>query len=161
MIFLTVGTQFPFERLVRAIDEMFSDGLIDEAVFGQIGESSYKPRNFEYVVLLEKEAFDQHFMEASCIISHAGMGTIIMALENEKPLLVMPRLEKYAEVVNNHQVAIAKKLEEHGHLLVAYETKDLPQKIDALKSFVPHPRRDDAEAVIARISKFLNEHGPL
>lgn len=156
MIFLTVGTQFPFERLVQAIDEMFGDGLIDEAVFGQIGESSYKPRNFVSVVSLEKEVFDRHFMEASCIISHAGMGTIIMALENEKPLLVMPRIKKYGEVVNNHQVAIAKKFEERGHILAAYETRDLPQKIDALKSFVPRPTRNDAEAVIARISKFLN-----
>jgi UDP-N-acetylglucosamine transferase subunit ALG13 len=49
MIFLTVGTQFPFDRLVRAVDEAFDNGAIDEEVFAQIGETSYRPRNFEQV----------------------------------------------------------------------------------------------------------------
>lgn len=156
MIFLTVGTQFPFDRLVRGIDQAFNDGLIGEEIFAQIGESSYKPRNFESVASLEKKVFDKCLKEASSIISHAGMGTIIMALDNEKPLLAMPRSKKYGEVVNDHQAAIARKFEELGHLLVAYQINELPVKIKQLKSFVPRPRESQAKVVADRIRQFLN-----
>lgn len=156
MIFLSVGTQFPFDRLVKAVDDACEEGLIYEEIFAQVGKSFYKPRNFKSVISLEKEVFDKRFREASGIISHAGMGTITMALDNKKPLFVMPRLKKYGEVVNDHQVAIARKFEELGHILVAYEAEDLPKKIKKLKFFVPRPRESGAELVAERISSFLS-----
>lgn len=157
MIFLTVGTQFPFDRLVKAVDEAVSKNRIDEQIFAQVGITSYCPRSFEAVPWLEKTLFDKRFSEADGIISHAGMGTITMALENRKPLLVMPRLRKYGEVVNDHQLAIARKFEQLGYLLVAYEAEDLPAKIGKLKSFVPQDRQPQAKVVAKRISTFLNE----
>ena len=156
MIFLTVGTQFPFDRLVRAVDDIFGQGLIDEELFAQTGESSYKPRNFEAVLSLEKRNFDKHFRQASCIISHAGIGTISMAMECGKPLLVMPRLKKYGEVVNDHQAAIAKRFSELGHILAVSNAKDLPDGICRLKNFVPKERKANPEAVVNRIRCFLN-----
>ncbi len=156
MIFLTIGTQFPFDRLVKAVDNAFDEGLIDEEVFAQIGETSYKPRNFESVASLEKKTFDERFKKASALIGHAGIGTIWMALEHEKPLLVMPRLKKYGEVVSNHQVAFARKFGELGHVLVAYDVEDLPDGIRKLKSFVPRERKTNPDAVANRIHHFLN-----
>ncbi len=157
MIFLSVGTQFPFDRLVRAVDDAFDLGLINEEVFAQIGETSYRPRNFESVASLEKKLFDKHLKESSSIISHAGMGTIAMALDNNKPLLVIPRLKKYGEVVNDHQAAIARKFSELGHLLVAYDVAELPDRICQLKHFVPRKRKSDPDAVANRIREFLND----
>ena len=157
MIFLTVGTQFPFDRLVKAVDEAVSQNGFNEKIFAQIGCSSYKHQNFEAVSTLEKELFDKRFQEATYIISHAGMGTITMALENHKPLLVMPRLKKHGEVVNDHQVAIARKFEELGHILVAHTEEELPEKLEELRSFHPCPRKNQAKAVAERISRFLNE----
>jgi UDP-N-acetylglucosamine transferase subunit ALG13 len=157
MIFLTVGTQFPFDRLVRAIDEAVGQNGFEETVFAQIGDSSYRPLNIEVVSSLEKKAFDNYILKASGIISHAGMGTIMMALENHKPLLVMPRLKKYGEAVNDHQVAMARKFEELGHILVAYTESEITEKIKKLKSFVPQPRKNQTTAVVDRIDKFLDE----
>ena len=156
MIFITVGTQFPFDRLVRAIDEIIDEGLIDGEVFAQIGESSYKPRNFESVAHLEKSVFDKHLTEASGIIGHAGMGTISMALNNRKPLLAMPRLKKYGEVVNDHQLGIAKRFSELGHILAAFGVEDLPDGIRRLGDFVPKERSAAPRAVADRISRFLS-----
>ena len=156
MIFLTVGTQFPFDRLVQAIDRIIGEGLISEAVFGQIGQSACKPRNFEAVARMEKQKFDKHLTEASGIIGHAGMGTISMALNNRKPLLAMPRLKKYGEVVNDHQLGIAKRFSELGHILAAYGVEDLPDGIARLGDFVPAERRPAAHAVADRINRFLN-----
>lgn len=155
MIFLTVGTQFPFDRLIRAIDEAFDNGLVGEEVFAQTGETSYKPRNFESVASLGKKVFDERLKQASSVISHAGVGTIITALDNNKPLLAMPRLKRFGEVVNDHQVAIARKFEELGHILVAYREDELPHKIEQLKSFIPCERHVQTEAVANRIANFL------
>jgi len=157
MIFLTVGTQFPFDRLVKAVDQAAGINGFDEKIIAQIGNSSFRPKNFEAAPALEKAVFDRHFTDADSIISHAGMGTITMALDHRKPLLVMPRMKKYGEVVNDHQLAIAKKFEQLGYLLVAYGIEDVPVKIKQLKSFVPRKRRPNADVVTARISTFLNE----
>ena len=160
MIFLTVGTQFPFDRLVKAVDETVSKNGLDEQIFAQVGTTTYRPRNFEAVPELEKSVFDKYFREADGVISHAGMGCIAMALENRKPLLVMPRLKKYGEVVNDHQVAIAKKFEKPGHLLVAYCKGDLPEKMRQLKTFIPRERETQPEAVSERIAQFLKSLSP-
>jgi len=155
MIFLTVGTQFPFDRLIKAVDEAV--GCDGEEVFAQIGMSSYEPLNFRAVVSLDKDQFDRYFREASGIIGHAGMGTISLALEWNKPLLVLPRRKKYGEVVNDHQVGIAQKFEELGHLLAAYEAEDLRKKMRGLSQFVPRSRQTQSEAVAGRIAAFLRE----
>ena len=163
MIFLTVGTYpLPFDRLIKAVDNMIIEGRIEEEVFAQIGLCSYKPENMEFVGMLQKEAFDRQFSEASAIIGHAGIGTIVMTLEQEKPLLVMPRMKRYNEIVNDHQIATARKFEELGHILVAYGAEELPGKIEQLRTFVPRKRKAQPQAVTERISRFLmriNERG--
>jgi len=156
MIFLAVGTQFGFDRLVKAVDEAVEQGVIKEQVFAQIGPGRYTPRNMEYVVSLDKEAFDAKFSECTAMISHAGIGNIALAMNARKPLLAMPRRSQYGEVVNDHQVHTARKFEQLGHILAAYEADELPVKIDLLKTFVPKPRIPNRQGVIDRIQRFLS-----
>lgn len=156
MIFLCVGTQFSFDRLVRAVDDSVGKNLVYDTVYAQIGETSYIPRNFEYVRLLNKTSFDECVIKSSAVISHAGMGIISTVLDGNKPMLAMPRLKRYREVVNDHQLAIAKKFSELGHILVAYDIADLPERIRQLKSFVPKERKANPDAVADRIRCFLN-----
>lgn len=157
MIFLAVGTQFGFDRLVKAVDEAIEQGDITEPVFAQIGPGAYLPKKMEYVVTLEKEAFDKTLNSCAAMISHAGMGNIALALKMKKPLLVIPRQRKYGEVVNDHQVDTARKFEQLGHILVAYDTNQLPDKIKQLKTFVPKTRVPNRQGVIDRINQFLTE----
>lgn len=156
MIFLTVGTQFPFDRLVRTVDDLVGSGAITEDIFAQIGDSTYKPRYFEAVASLDKRAFDERFVTASAIISHAGMGTIAMAMDHGKSLLAMPRRRRYGEVVNDHQEGLATKFAACGHILVAWNEGELPAKIAQLKAFVPRPRQVSPDAVARRITFFLD-----
>lgn len=157
MIFLTVGTQFPFDRLVKQVDEMAGRDCFDEPVFAQIGEALYRPRNFEWTSSLEKASFETYIKDASCVIGHAGMGTIMTALENERPILVMPRMSRYGEAVNDHQLAIARKFDRLGYLLAAYDERELPEKFVKLCSVRLRRRKGRAEAVAARIARFLGE----
>ncbi|MDI6449695.1 glycosyltransferase [Anaerobaca lacustris] len=155
MIFLTVGTQFPFDRLVQAVDEFFDEYDLDDEIYAQIGSSAYRPRHFEAVPTLDKEAFDRRFREANAIIGHAGMGTIMLAFDCGKPLLAMPRRKKYGEVVNDHQVALADEFEALGHILVAHNASELSAKLTRLKSFAPQRRVASPEAVAERIRCFV------
>lgn len=160
MIFLTVGTQFPFDRLVKAIDLLCEGGTLEDDVFAQIGDSAYRPRSFAAVAALDKKAYDEHFRRASAIIGHAGMGTITMALDQSKPLLVMPRLKRYGEVVNDHQASLAVKFAALGHILVAKDESELAAMVPQLQGFTPRPRKADPGAVASRIREFLAHVAP-
>lgn len=157
MIFLTVGTQFGFDRLVRAVDNAMEQGLIQEEIFAQIGPGKYLPQHMNYVDFLEKEIFDQKVRQAEIVISHAGIGSLMLAFDHQKPILIVPRQKKFGEVVNDHQVATARKFEELGHVLAAYDTNDIAEKIRHLKTFIPKPRTPRRQGVIDRIATFLSE----
>ena len=156
MIFLTVGTLYPFDRLVGAVDDAVANGLITEDVFAQIGVGGKTPSYIESVESLDKVKFDKVIADCSCMISHAGMGSIQAALNLEKPLLVMPRLYKYSENINDHQVATAAKFEELGHVLAVYEEDQIPQRLEDIKTFIPKQRDTQVDKVVERISEFLN-----
>jgi beta-1,4-N-acetylglucosaminyltransferase len=156
MIFLTVGTQFGFDRLVKAVDDAIGSGeIVDVEVFAQIGGGGYEPVNMQFVRMLDKGAFDEKVCQADALIGHSGIGTIVMAMEKDKPLLVMPRRKKYGELVNEHQLGTAKKFEQLGHIMAVYEEDELAVKISELKSFRPSPRKADPQRVCDRIKGFL------
>jgi beta-1,4-N-acetylglucosaminyltransferase len=155
MIFVTVGTQFPFDRLIRAVDDTVGGGLVRQEVFAQVGRGGYRPRNMKWVEELDKDAYSRYVKEATVIVGHAGTGTILVALEAGKPLLVMPRLSRLGEIVNDHQVVTARKFGEMGHILTAENELEIPAKLKELALFVPRARVAMAEPVAARIIAFL------
>lgn len=156
VIFLTVGTcPQQFDRLVEGADIAVRDGLIKEEIYAQIGSCNYRPRHIDYTEMLVKDEFDDYFQRATSIVAHAGMGTISMALEYNKPIVVMARMSKYKEHVNDHQVSTADMFEKLGHLLVAHNVSELPQKINELGTFVPIRREASPQGVADRIATFL------
>ena len=158
MIFLTVGTYpLQFNRLIAAVDAAVASNFVGEEVFAQIGLSDFRPRHMDFVEMMDKTEFDSCFEKASGIVSHAGIGTITMALDRSKPLVVMPRLKSFNEHVNDHQLATARKFEELGHVLVAYEGKQLVDRLNELARFTPAKRHTQVQAVSDRISEFLNQ----
>ena len=159
MIFLTVGTVRPFDRLVKAVDEAIADRVITGPVFAQIGDTKLKPKNMEYTQMLDKSTFDRNMAEADYLISHAGIGNISKGLECEKKMLVMPRMKRFREHVNDHQVFTARKFGELGHILVAYDALELRSRLQEIQSFVPTPRHAEPEAVIQRVADFLAQIG--
>ena len=154
MIFVTSGSMLPFDRLFRVIDDAVASGIIVDEVFGQIGESRYKPKNYAFTRFLEKEQFDKRVQEASLVIAHAGIGVIMQALESKTPLLVLPRRAELGEHVNDHQVSTAEKFESLGHV-VAFEEQTLQDKLQKVQSFVPKPRSPNVAGVGARVADFL------
>ena len=136
MIFLTVGTQLPFDRLVRLVDEFAQSS--DESIVGQIGNCLYKPAAIQYKPFFEPDEMDHRFSQADVVVSHAGMGSIINCLKLKKPIIIFPRLSRLGEHRNDHQldtlnsfsnvkgVHIARDNRELLHLLEKYRTLNKP-----------------------------------
>lgn len=159
MIFVTVGSMFPFDRLIRAVDELVGQGGIAEDVVAQIGDGRYEPKHLPFERFLAKPAYEQRVHEASSLIAHAGAGTIGLALAALKPLLVLPRLSRLGEHVNDHQLATARKFEQLGHVLVAWEAVDIAARLAQLGAFVPRPRVVDRARMVRRIGLFMASTG--
>jgi UDP-N-acetylglucosamine transferase subunit ALG13 len=109
MIFVTIGSLFPFDRLIQCVDEL-SPEFPAERFFCQIGGGKYEPKNVPYARMLTAREFDQYVGQAKMIIAHAGMGSVITALEKSTPIVVLPRIYERGEHTTDHQMATARWL---------------------------------------------------
>ena len=123
MIFVTVGTQLPFPRLVSAMDVLA--GEIGEEVVAQIGPFEGEIRNMEAEEYLAPDMFFQHFKAARAVVSHAGIGSILSAQRFGKPLIIIPRRYELGEHRNDHQLATARQMEAVPGLYVAWNESEL------------------------------------
>jgi UDP-N-acetylglucosamine transferase subunit ALG13 len=101
VIFVAVGTQFPFDRLIENMDEWAVSN--NEKVIAQIAEGEYTPHNIKWQRFLDAEHYNQNIKDASVFVSHAGMGNIISARNQGTPIIVMNRQFELGEHRNNHQ----------------------------------------------------------
>lgn len=135
MIFLTVGSHEPFDRLVRAVDYWCGSRKSGDLVFGQITDRAhYRPSNYEFVTRLKPDEFMERCAEATVIVSHAGMGSIITAMQLETPILIMPRRAHLMESRSDHQLATAGRFGSRRGIYVAYDTKSLTTLMDRFLS---------------------------
>jgi len=135
VIFLTTGTQLPFDRLVSTVDTWAARTGIQG--FAQIGTSSYVPTALQHQRFISQVSFEEHVNACSCIISHAGMGTIITALTYGKPAILMPRRFALGEHRNDHQLATARKLADRPFLRFIQEADELDAAYQELVSSAP------------------------
>lgn len=123
MILVTVGTQASFDRFIRIVDKVAAE--IDEEIVVQAFKDSYEPKNVKIVDFLPPDKFNKLFHQARLIVSHAGMGTIISAMQQEKPIIVFPRIAALGEHRNEHQMATAKQMAKMKYVYVAFDEKQL------------------------------------
>ena len=136
MIFVTVGTHTQsFNRLLEEIDRLVGNGTIREKVVAQIGHSSYEPKNIEWVRFTTFEKLNKFYRTARVFVTHGGAGSILNGLSNGKPVIAIPRLKKYDEHVNNHQLDLVKALEKKKKIIAVYDIKDLSNAISLAKKF--------------------------
>ncbi|MEM9373615.1 MAG: glycosyltransferase [Planctomycetota bacterium] len=131
MIFVTVGHQMPFDRLIRGVDD-WAGARQRADVFAQIGDAQYIPRHVEYAGRIGPDEFRRRMTEADAVVAHAGMGSILTALELGVPILVMPRFGRLMETRNDHQVATAERFKAMGRIEVAMDESELPTALDRL-----------------------------
>ena len=105
MIFVTVGSQkFPFDRLIRQVDRMAEDRTITGEVVVQTGHSGYVPRFCRGRAFYDREEFGALLERCDILITHGGAGTMVEAAKRGKRIVAVPRLARYAEHVDDHQL---------------------------------------------------------
>lgn len=124
MIFVTVGTQLPFDRLVKWMDD-WAGRNPDRKVFAQIGPSSYVPKNIDYADFVTPARSKELVGKSELVVSHAGMGSILTALTTRVPLVMVPRRAALGEHRNDHQLATAERIGGRAGLAVALEVEQL------------------------------------
>jgi len=141
MIFVTVGTQLPFDRLIRGMDvwAKANPGVDVIAQTGRLGSENYVPENMEHAPSFDPETFDAHCQNAQLIVAHAGTGTLMKAQACATPLLMMPRQAQLGEHRNDHQVAMANGFRDKLGLQLVFEEDALPAAVDAQLAGDPQP----------------------
>ena len=160
MIFVTVGTQLPFERLVRAVDEWAGNNK-GKTVFIQLGQTLFRPKNCQFTAFTDPPHWERLFQESELIVSHAGMGTILKSIEHNKPLILMPRLASLGEHRNDHQVATASKFINHLNISVVTQVDDLPHALDTPPTsghLNTRGKSENHEMLIGEIKKFIQQN---
>ena len=128
-LFVTVGSRFPMDRLISSVDDFVSTRQ-DFDAFAQIGSSDYQAQSLSCESFLDKSDFIQQFVQSDIIISHAGMGNVLLAREKNKKIILLPRRKELGEHINNHQVDTVNGLKTYPNIFVIEDEKELPNIID-------------------------------
>ncbi len=140
-IFVTVGTHpQPLDRLLEKLDELAGKGRLgkESELFAQTGCCTHRPVNFGWKPLLSAEELGKRFKWADLVISHGGAGSVINALKAGKRLLIVPRLEKFGEHTDSHQIELAKAMEREGKARAVYGMDKLEAAIQQAAKFKPN-----------------------
>lgn len=158
MIFVCLGTQkFQCNRLLKEIDSLVYNAVLEEEVFAQIGNSDYIPLYYNYIDFLDKHKFEEKIRQCTLLITHSGVGTIIAAMNYQKPIIVYPRLKKFKEHVDNHQLEIANAFSKNGQVLVCHEKENLIEVIMQSRTFHFIQYESQRGNMITTIQNYLKE----
>lgn len=158
MIFITVGSQkFQFNRLLEAVDKLIEKKTITDEVFAQIGYSNYIPQNYAFKPFLNRDEFAELTSRADIVITHGGTGAIIGAVKKGKKVIAVPRLAKYGEHVDDHQLQLIEQFKELD-LIYACEDGDLEKAIDTVNKTTYKEYKSNTQTIINSIEDFIEEH---
>jgi UDP-N-acetylglucosamine transferase subunit ALG13 len=128
MIFVTVGTnEAAFDRLLRHLDGIAAD----EELVVQHGASAVRPPGATCRDFLPFDELAALMRRARVVVTHAGVGSIVAALTNGKRPVVVPRLARFGEAVDDHQVPLARRLAGSGLVTLVEDPAELPGALSA------------------------------
>lgn len=155
MIFATAGTQIPFDRFVKILDELSYD--IQENIIVQSKGGSYIPRHIKLVDFIAPDDYDEFMEKSRLVIAHAGMGTIISALKQHKAIIVFPRLASLGEHRNDHQMATTKRLSKMGYIHAAYDKEQLKKMLQENIAPLKDIGGAASESLICNLNQFIDD----
>jgi UDP-N-acetylglucosamine transferase subunit ALG13 len=161
VILVSVGTQLPFDRLIQAVDGWAQDNSRTDVV-GQIGPARYAPRAMRCFPFIEHNQFQELQRECSLMVSHAGMGSLISALEMGKPIIILARDHRRNEHRNGHQLATLGQFRNYPGVYAANDEDHVRELLDRADELTAAPLIDTAapSEFVERLSAYVNETAP-
>ena len=138
MILVTLGTQDKeFVRVLKEIDRLIDKKVITEEVVVQAGYTKYESKNMKIFDYVSKKELEEYMEKANFIITHAGVGSIFDALKKGKKIIAVPRLSKYKEHNNDHQLELIEEFKKENLILPVIEMDELEDAVKSIKKFKP------------------------
>jgi UDP-N-acetylglucosamine transferase subunit ALG13 len=160
MIFVTVGTQLPFDRLLNAVDgwALANPG---QQIIAQTGVTEIASSRIDARPFVDVATFKALSEQSDVIVAHAGMGSILTAIELAKPVIIMPRRAELGEHRNDHQLATAENLAHLGNLRIANDATELGEALEAVLSTGPleklkHDISEGHRRLVGEIRNFIS-----
>jgi UDP-N-acetylglucosamine transferase subunit ALG13 len=161
VILVSVGTQLPFDRLIMAVDA-WAVAANREDVVGQTGPSRYTPRAIRSFEYLGHQQFRELQAQCSVMVSHAGMGSIITAMELGKPIILLARDHRRGEHRNGHQIATLRQFQKLPGVYAAHDESEIGTLLDQIDSLTAKPTLGSAAPVelIEKLSSYIHAARP-
>lgn len=157
MIFVTLGTNDEsFVRLLKAIDKEIENGVIKEKVVVQAGCTKYKSKNMKIMDLVPRDEFDRLIGECDLLITHGGVGSILTGINKGKKVIAVPRLAKYNEHGNDHQLQIVENFSKRKYILSCKDLNKLGKTIEKTKTFKPQKFVSNTHNIISMIEDYID-----
>ena len=159
MILIVLGTQDnSFHRLLEKVQELIDKNVIKEKVIVQAGRTKFESKEMEIYSLMPYNKLEQIMKEADLVITHGGVGSIVMALKLGKKVIAIPRLSQFNEHVNDHQIQIVDSFDKQGFLIGLIELNDLQQALERAKRFKPKEFKSQTAHMIRLIEDFIDNN---
>lgn len=159
MILVTLGTQDKtFPRLLEAIQKQIDKGNIKGKVIVQAGSTKFESNDMEILDLIDRDLYAKLISECELLITHGGVGSIITGLKNNKKIIAAPRLAKYKEHTNDHQMQIIEKFSNSGFILPLYDFDKLDEVIEETKQFKPKKFQSNTDNMINLIENYIDNN---
>lgn len=156
MVFVTLGTQDKeFPRLLKEVEKLIDKGIINEEVVAQVGSTNYSSDKIKVVDYLSRNEVLNYIKNSKFVITHGGVGTIIDSINLGKKVIAVPRLKKYKEHVNDHQLEIVNEFSKLGFIL---NGSNLEQAIYKLDSFIPKKYKSNNSNFVELIDNYINNN---
>ncbi len=157
MIFVVLGTfELPFDRLLKEVDKQISAGNIKEEVLVQAGHTKYRSNQMEFIDFTTYEHMAELYRKASFIITHGGTGSITMGMGMGKKMIAVPRLVKYGEHNDNHQIEIVRQFRQTGHILSWDDNTDMGDVLKEVDTFKPVPFKSGNKEILNILRDFID-----
>lgn len=158
MILILLGTQDkPFDRILKEVSKLKKEGYIKDRIVAQTGHTKFEDDNIECFDFVSKKEVEELIDEARIVIAHGGVGIITECLSMNKKVIVVPRLKKYKEHTNDHQLQIVKEFAKQKYILPLYKTSDLKQVLKDIKSFKPAKYEAESNNFVTALKKYIDE----
>lgn len=158
MIFVTLGTQDkPFTRLLKKIDDEIKNGNIDDEVVVQGGCTKIDTDRMTIFNQVSQQEFEEYIDKCDILLTHAGVGSIITGLKHSKKVVAVPRLAKYGEAANDHQIQLVENFSQEGYILGVNDLDNLSKILKDSKKFKPKKYVSNTEHFIEQLVDYIEK----
>lgn len=159
MILVTLGTQDKyFTRLLDAVNDLCKKGIIKDKVIVQAGQTKYESKYMKIFEFIPKDEFYELLDKCDLVITHGGVGSIFDGLNRNKKVIAAPRLAKYQEHVNDHQLQVVGELEKIGCILAYYDGGNLEEIYKKSINFHPNKYESNNKNMVELISNYIDNN---